>query len=206
MITVTGPSCSGKSYLIDSLIRDYPSVFVKLISDTTRPPRAGEEGHSSEYRFVSEDEFRKNQEAGDYVQSVNFMGVWYGTRLSDLQEFFAAGKCPIRIVEPGGVLQFQEICNALDAELVSVFVQDEPLILMERWLQRFRDDGCTSEDRYALRILNTFNRELKWVEEAQYDFYYNLRYRQQEDLNYALSRVALGRIPLPIVRSISPKI
>ena len=57
LITLTAPTCSGKSYLLDALTKDWCS---RIVSTTTRPPRPGEcEG--IDYHFISEEESRRIQ-------------------------------------------------------------------------------------------------------------------------------------------------
>ncbi len=71
IITVTGPSLSGKSEFIGSLCRilneeSEGNVCEKVMRATTRPPRAGEKD-GIEYRFFSEEEMDKAIEKGEAI-------------------------------------------------------------------------------------------------------------------------------------------
>jgi guanylate kinase len=73
-ILVLGPSCVGKTTLINLLV-DLGYRGVK--SYTTRPPRENEDG----YMFITDEEFNK---IDDFVDKSFHLGYQYGIRKSDL--------------------------------------------------------------------------------------------------------------------------
>ena len=57
-LVLSGPSGVGKGTLTKKIFDQYPNVFEKPITYTTRKPREGEQ-HGREYYFVSHDEFHE---------------------------------------------------------------------------------------------------------------------------------------------------
>ena len=76
LFVISAPSGAGKTTLCDAL-RQTPD-FVYSVSSTTRVPRAGEiEG--DDYHFLSEKDFLSRVDAGDFLESANVHGRYYGT-------------------------------------------------------------------------------------------------------------------------------
>jgi len=74
---ISGPSGSGKSSLVELLLRFVPGLDFS-VSYTTRPPRGSErDGH--EYFFVTCDEFERMVAANEFLEYANVFGHSYGT-------------------------------------------------------------------------------------------------------------------------------
>ena len=73
-----GPSGTGKSTVLKRLFADYPGQFGFSISHTTRQPRSGEQ-NGREYHFVTEEEFMRRVENGEFLEWAKFGGNWYVT-------------------------------------------------------------------------------------------------------------------------------
>jgi guanylate kinase len=167
LITITGPSASGKTELIKKLSDKYR--FERLISVTTRPPRAGEVD-GLDYYFITENEFKTVQEAGYLVQSTVFNDSSYGTTVFELERVFASGKTPIVIVEPTGIPQFRDICEKHGIELFTIYVHASHETLIERYVTRITEVGDPARLRYhAKRIYNIY-KELDWRTKWFYNF------------------------------------
>jgi guanylate kinase len=77
VLIVSGPSGSGKSTLVRKLL-ELPGTMLS-ISATTRPPRKGE-NDGQWYHFVSEEEFRRMAERGEFLEFACVFGKHsYGT-------------------------------------------------------------------------------------------------------------------------------
>jgi guanylate kinase len=134
LITITGPSGSGKSELLNKLIET--GKFAKLLSVTTRPPRAGEVD-GVDYRFTSEPIFLRLMGEDEFVQTVHFQGLqYYGTLKSDAAEAINSGTVPVVIIEPTGIPQFQKFAAENGYQLLTIFVQAEFDVLVHRYLSR----------------------------------------------------------------------
>ena len=211
-MTVTGPSCSGKSYLVNHLIEKYPDQFQVLLSDTTRKPRPGEV-NGVEYNFVTEQYFEENMQNEGYCQFVQFNGISYGTSKSDLQSIFDAGKTPIRIVEPTGVTQFKFVASDMDFSVFSIFVSGSPELCMSRWLQRYyetiydskdADDLIADHEFYVRRMTSCFLHEFDWIDHQPYNFYLDCDTQDFSSMSHSLSRIATGKVNMSVANGLAP--
>ena len=84
ILIVSGPSGSGKSTLVKKLLELPGTMF--SISATTRPPRAGEKD-GQWYHFVSDEEFQRMVERGEFLEHACVFGKHsYGTPKKWLDE------------------------------------------------------------------------------------------------------------------------
>lgn len=205
IMTITGPSCAGKTTLLNQLVTEYPDRFVRLVSDVTRPPRPGEK-RGEEYDFVSMELFEAREAVGEYAQIVQFRGICYGTRHEVIEKAFESGRVPVRIVEPSGVSQFQKICELVNATLFTIFVKEEPEELLERWLRRVHAEPNPDFEYLGERVWKTLKEEIGWIKLHRYDFFYDPWKRDPAEMRHALSRIATGSIAIGTARSIAPLI
>src|SRR6187399_1933385 len=88
LFVVSAPSGAGKTTLCDAL-RQTPD-FVYSVSCTTRPPRAGEiEGE--DYHFVSEPDFLRRIEAGEFLEHAQVHEHYYGTLRTPIRASLDSG-------------------------------------------------------------------------------------------------------------------
>lgn len=80
LIVLTGKTASGKDTLIARLLQKYPN-FKKVLTSTSRTPRENEK-EGVDYSFLSEDEFRKKINQGNFLEYVEYGGNFYGTEKS----------------------------------------------------------------------------------------------------------------------------
>ena len=77
LFMVVAPSGAGKSTLVNALLAQEPSLQLS-ISFTTRAPRATElDGR--EYHFTTPADFLARREAGEFLESAEVHGNYYGT-------------------------------------------------------------------------------------------------------------------------------
>lgn len=115
IITITGPTGSGKSTLEKNLHTKFPDLYKKVISCTTRSPREGEE-HGKDYYFMSQEEF----DTTPMVERVEFGGNGYGVPAFEMDTH----KDVIIVVETGGALQIQDYVRDFMPErtMVKIFM------------------------------------------------------------------------------------
>ena len=77
LFMVVAPSGAGKSTLVNALLAQEPALKLS-ISFTTRAPRSTE-SHGREYYFTSPDDFLARREAGEFLESAEVHGNYYGT-------------------------------------------------------------------------------------------------------------------------------
>lgn len=163
LVTITGPSLTGKSVLA-SLLK--PEGFDELVSTTTRPARAGEiEGVN--YNFISRTAFEKLIKEQAMIECVNVGGNYYGLSRAAFDAVIARGKNGVVVVEPHGAEQVRTFCESNDILLHQVFVNNTSDVLLKRFLERFKEDDKADIGTYARRLHDMVHVEpLKWVKPA----------------------------------------
>src|SRR5579872_4065014 len=77
LFMVAAPSGAGKSTLVNALLAQEPSIKLS-ISYTTRKPRPGEQD-GREYHFTTVEDFLERRAAGEFLESAEVHGNYYGT-------------------------------------------------------------------------------------------------------------------------------
>lgn len=95
-----GKSGCGKSTLERNLILNYPTLFKKVVSSTTRPNRPGEQD-GVHYWFIPENEYDRTE----FIQTTEFAGYRYGSSVS---EYFTSHVYPILCVVPSSARDFTD--------------------------------------------------------------------------------------------------
>jgi len=146
LVLIVGPSGSGKGTVIEELKKRHPD-WVFPVSCTTRAPRENEK-NGVVYNFISEEEFKRNLDAGEFlewaeVHKKNF----YGTLKKPIFDALANGKIVVREVDIQG---FKSIKQKMPQQnLVSIFLLVENLDeLKARILKR----GAMSEEEVNRRM------------------------------------------------------
>jgi guanylate kinase len=107
VFVVTGPSGAGKGTLIHGLVERIDGLEV-AVSATTRPQRPGEVD-GRDYWFLSDDEFTRRVDAGDFLEWVPYVsGKRYGTLGSEIERIAREGAVCILELELEGALRVQE--------------------------------------------------------------------------------------------------
>src|SRR5580698_8022309 len=103
VLIVSGPSGSGKSTLVEKLL-ELPDTMLS-VSCTTRPPRRTEI-NGKWYNFVTEPDFEKMIERGEFLEYAQVFGKhWYGTPKKWLEEAQAKKKDLVLEIDVQGALQ-----------------------------------------------------------------------------------------------------
>lgn len=97
MLVLVGPSASGKTQIVQELIKNYN--MEKLVTYTTRPMRVGEV-NGKDYHFISKEDFIKKINGDFFIEHVEYNNNFYGTSRSDLSEN------KVVILEPTGLKHY----------------------------------------------------------------------------------------------------
>ena len=155
---VVAPSGAGKSSLVNALLQKDPDIGLS-VSFTTRAPRPGEV-NGREYNFLSEQEFIKRKEAGDFLEWANVHGNYYGTSKSWIESQMQNGKDVILEIDWQGARQVQRLIP----EAIWIFILPPSIQTLEdRLRKRAQDDEATIQKRVAAA-----KDELAHVAEANY--------------------------------------
>ena len=106
VFVITGPSGVGKGTLI-RLLRERVPELALSVSATTRAPRPGEED-GLDYHFLSDAEFARRVQDGEFVEWAEYSGRRYGTLRSELDRRTAAGTPVVLEIEVQGARQIRE--------------------------------------------------------------------------------------------------
>ena len=104
VFVITGTSGEGKSTLARELVGRVPELEL-AVSATTRPRRPNEQD-GRDYWFISEEEFSRKLEAGEFVEWVELPwgeGYRSGTLWSELDRIAKLGHSPLLEIETGGL-------------------------------------------------------------------------------------------------------
>jgi len=116
LFIISAPSGSGKSTLVNHL-RSLLTGLEFSVSYTTRA-RRGAERPDKEYHYISRPEFQEMKERGEFLESAEVFGNYYGTACQSLADAQAAGNDLLLDIDVQGAAQVRE--RVPDA--VSIFV------------------------------------------------------------------------------------
>jgi guanylate kinase len=132
---ITGPSGVGKGTLIRTLRERIPELALS-VSATTRAPRPGE-ADGVDYHFLSDADFQRRVDAGQFVEHATYSGRRYGTLRSELDRHTAAGRPVVLEIELQGARQVRTAMP----EALQVFIAPPSLdALYTRLVGRGTDD------------------------------------------------------------------
>jgi guanylate kinase len=107
VFVITGTSGAGKGTLERALLERIPELEL-AVSATTRERRPGEQ-HGREYWFLSEDEFDRKVDAGDFLEWVQLdWGPRSGTLRTEIDRIRGEGRVPLLDLETEGALRVRE--------------------------------------------------------------------------------------------------
>lgn len=143
VLIVSGPSGSGKSTLVRKLL-ELPGTMLS-ISATTRPPRKGE-NDGQWYHFVSEEDFQRMAERGEFLEFARVFGKHsYGTPKKWLEEARARKLDLVLEIDVQGAEQVKR--KLPDA--VGIFILPPSRQELEK---RIRARGQDSDDEIRTRL------------------------------------------------------
>lgn len=143
ILIISGPSGSGKSTLVKKLL-ELPGTMLS-ISATTRPPRAGEKD-GEWYHFVSDDEFRRMVERGEFLEHACVFGKHsYGTPKRWFDEARAQKRDLVLEIDVQGAEQVRKKLP----EAIAIFIVPPSRQELEK---RIRARGQDSDDEISRRL------------------------------------------------------
>ena len=152
------------------------------VSATTRAPRPGEVD-GVDYHFLSDADFQRRVEAGEFVEHATYSGRRYGTLRSELERHTAAGHPVVLEIELQGARQVRKAMP----EATQVFIAPPS---EEALKTRLVGRGTDSAEDVARR-LETAREELA----AQHEFSHVVVNDRLEDAVAELEGLVRGRLP-----------
>lgn len=157
-VILSSPSGGGKTTIAKALLARRQDIGYS-VSCTTRAPRAGE-ANGKDYYFLTEQEFIARRAKGDFAESAQVHGLWYGTLRSEVEKVLGSGKHVILDIDVQGAAQFRRAFP----QAVLVFVLPPS---GESLLERLRERGTENAAQLTRRLQSAIA-ELKAVPEYQY--------------------------------------
>ncbi|MGQ9661697.1 MAG: guanylate kinase [Kiritimatiellia bacterium] len=151
LIVISAPSGAGKTTLCDRLRADYPELAYS-ISCTTRP-RRGNEKNGREYYFLSEEEFERKVQTGEFLEHARVHGYRYGTPVEPIRAALRVGRSVLLDIDVQGAEQLRARIRAagpgdpLGGALVDIFVDPPSLEELKRRLERRGLDTAETIER-----------------------------------------------------------
>ncbi len=175
LLVLAGPAGSGKSTLCDRLVTEDPS-FCRVVTTTTRDPRAGEI-NGVHYHFFTSEQFDEKIAAGEFLEWAWVHGKRrYGTLKSSVFQPLAAGCNLVMSVDVQGVESFRQAAREnplLARHMTTVFIVVDHDRLIARMRARAQDDEAEIAGR-----MKTAERELR--EAHKFDFIIESRTRDED--------------------------
>jgi guanylate kinase len=144
---VSAPSGAGKTTLIEKLIKGHPEAYFVSVSTTTRGPRPGEVDGVA-YNFVTVEEFQRQKAAGDFIESAEVHGNFYGTSRRPIEKALREGKTVFLNINIDGA---DNVRKAFPSQTRSIFVAPPSMKILE---ERLRARGTETEEAIQKRLKN----------------------------------------------------
>ena len=157
-LILSAPSGGGKTTIARRLLAQRSDVGYS-ISCTTRHARAGEVP-GRDYFFLTPEEFLARRRRGEFAESAEVHGQWYGTLRSEIDRVLADGKHVIMDIDVQGAAQ---LASAFPAAVRVFVLPPSADILLERLRMRNTEDRAS----LARRMMNALQ-ELRRAEDYQY--------------------------------------
>ncbi len=143
---ISAPSGGGKTTVIRRILQRGDERFRYSISATTRKPRANEK-NGVDYFFMTEKEFKKRIEHGDFVEWAIVHGNYYGTPKMTLDQWIKEGKIVFLDLDIQGGINVKE---KYGNDALLIFIMPPSIQELEQRLRmRNTDDEETLQKRLA---------------------------------------------------------
>lgn len=143
LFIVSAPSGTGKTTLVEGLVRDVPDLSMSR-SYTSRAAREGERD-GVDYNFISRERFESMVAGGQFLEWADVFGNLYGTSGLDTERCLARGEDLVLVIDVQGARQVKRAVP----DSPTVFVLPPSFDVLER---RLRGRSQDSEEAIARRL------------------------------------------------------
>ncbi len=158
LFIISAPSGAGKTSLVGALLNSNKQIALS-ISYTTRAARPGET-NGKHYHFVSREQFLQMAERGDFLESAEVYGNFYGTSQSWIESELASGRDILLEIDWQGAAQVRKLMP----RAISIFILPPSLAALET---RLKGRGQDSAEVIARR-LHAAQEDISHVAEFDY--------------------------------------
>ena len=144
LFVISAPSGAGKTSLVHALLNTNPQIDLS-VSYTTREPRSGEVD-GRHYHFVSRETFHTMASQGEFLESAEVYGNFYGTSQTWIADEKAKGNDILLEIDWQGAAQVRRIFP----DCISIFVlPPSRKELQQRLTGRGKDNAVVIAKRMA---------------------------------------------------------
>lgn len=147
LVVLSGPSGVGKTVVSEGL--QEKSGYVRAITATTRPPRAGEED-GVDYLFLDRAQFEQRVEEGGFLEHAEVHGKLYGSPRDGIEQQLAQSRAVLLLIDVQGAEKLRQ--DGVDA--LQIFLEPPGL---EELRRRIEMRGVESEETMDLRLRNALS-------------------------------------------------
>lgn len=145
IILITAPSGSGKTSIVNHLMKKFPQLAFS-VSATTRQPRKNEK-EGVHYYFISEPEFRERIHNKEFLEwEMVYEGKYYGTLKSDIERIWNENKIPVLDIDVQGAIHVQQ---QYPVNTIAIFIQAPSVEELKR---RLKLRGSETEESLQARL------------------------------------------------------
>src|SRR3989338_7900724 len=150
LFIVSGSSGSGKTTLLEMLRgkKDFHKSIAKIVTVTTRVPRSMER-NGRDYHFIAKAEFLRRKAWGEFAESEQIYGEYYGTPKKDLERILRKGNDALLCIDVKGALSLKRL---FPKATVLIFIAAPSLKNLKERLKR-RLSETTESMRKRLTIV-----------------------------------------------------
>jgi guanylate kinase len=145
IILITAPSGSGKTSIVNHLMKKFSSLAFS-VSATTRPPRKNEK-EGVDYYFISEEKFKEKIHNKEFLEwEMVYEGKYYGTLKSEISRIWKENKVPVLDIDVQGAIHVQQ---QYPVNTIAIFVQAPSI---EELKNRLKNRGTETEESLQARL------------------------------------------------------
>lgn len=138
-IVITAPSGSGKTTIVNKLIKEKDLDLLFSVSATSRDPRKNEEDGEN-YFFISKEEFLRKVSNNEFIEWEEvYKGVFYGTLISELEN--AKEKNLIFDIDVIGGLNIK---RKFKDQSLTIFIKPPSIVELEKRLKKRNSETDSS--------------------------------------------------------------
>ena len=138
LIILSGPSGVGKNCVRQEIMKSGLLELNYSISMTTREKREKEQD-GVDYYFVSDEEFQRNIDNGNFLEWASFVGHRYGTPKDKVEELRNKGKNVFLEIEINGAQQVMS--KVKDDRVISFFLMPPSLAALENRIRKRKTES-----------------------------------------------------------------